>query len=29
MWADEEAVMAGGPLRGGAITWARDDIHTR
>jgi plasmid stability protein len=28
-WSAEEAVMASGPLRVGAITWTRDDLHAR
>lgn len=27
LWADEEAVMASGPLTVGVVSWSRDDLH--
>lgn len=29
LWAEEEAVMASGPLVVGPVTWARDELHER
>ncbi|CAN5782599.1 hypothetical protein BH20ACT4_BH20ACT4_06540 [soil metagenome] len=29
LWVEEEAVMDAGPLRVGAITWSRDELHRR
>lgn len=28
-WAEEEAVMASGPLVVGTVTWSRDELHRR
>lgn len=29
LWAEEETMMASGPLRIGPITWGRADLHER
>lgn len=29
LWAEEEAVMASGPLQVGRIRWTRDQLHER
>lgn len=29
IWAEEEAVMAKGPLRVGSVEWSRDELHQR